>query len=256
MKKSILLISILLLTVLYPLTYADENIDNTDSIKGRVILEFVVTKEGKVIDPVVIKSVPKGVFDEAALEAVKKLRFKPPTERGVPVEAIITFPMKFEMSAIEFKAHKASNEGIKHLRNGEYESALADFNAAIGIAPEDGRYYELRGQVYHEMKNYQKAVDDYSKAIKKDPKMFNAYFSRGQVLQKLGKPTEAIDDYTRAIDLDEDSVQAYNNRAVSYKKLNDIGNMCIDLKKACELGDCRGLEIAQYSGKCTDDVAN
>ena len=38
--------------------------------------------------------------------------------------------------------------------------------------------------------------------------------------------------------------------AVSYNKLKDAGNMCLDLKKVCELGDCRGIESAQKAEKC------
>ncbi len=247
MKKSISLISIFLLTILCAVAYAAEN---TGSVEGTVVLEFTVTKEGKVRDPKVIKSVPSGVFDEAALEEVIKIRFKPHRERGEAVESVISYPMRFKMSENEFEAYKAGREGIKHLRNEEYSRALSYANAAISLSSENGRYYELRAQVYQEMKDYQKALEDYSEAIAKDPGMFHAYFGRGQVSQKLGKYSEAIDDLTRAIELNEDSVDAYNNRAALYNKLKDTKNMCMDLRKACELGDCRGLEITQNAGKC------
>ena len=40
-------------------------------ITGIVVVKMVVTKEGTAADPVVVKSSPEGVFDAAAIEAVK-----------------------------------------------------------------------------------------------------------------------------------------------------------------------------------------
>jgi len=70
------------------------------------------------------------------------------------------------------------------------------------------------------------------------------------VLRKLGKYREAVEDYTKVIGLDEKYLQDYNRRAVSYNKLKETGNMCLDLKKVCELGDCRGIESVQKAEKC------
>ncbi|MBN1625312.1 MAG: hypothetical protein JW944_02210 [Deltaproteobacteria bacterium] len=38
--------------------------------------------------------------------------------------------------------------------------------------------------------------------------------------------------------------------------MNDTENTCIDFKKACELGDCRGFEALQKAGQCNDMVVN
>ena len=56
-----------------------------------------------------------------------------------------------------------------------------------------------------------------------------------------GKYEDAITDFAKAIELNKSNMEAYNNRAVCYNKLKDTAHMCIDLKSACDLGDCRDL---------------
>lgn len=55
-------------------------------VEGEVLIEFTVTTEGAVIDPVVINSKPSGAFDRAALQAVRRWRFQPRRDdQGNPV---------------------------------------------------------------------------------------------------------------------------------------------------------------------------
>lgn len=55
-------------------------------LEGYVIVEFVVTKNGSVRDPVVIEADPEGVFDRAATKAALKFKYKPRVIDGEPVE--------------------------------------------------------------------------------------------------------------------------------------------------------------------------
>lgn len=55
-------------------------------IEGYVILEFTVDKSGKVTNPRVVEAEPPGIFDHAALEAVKKFKYKPRIVNGEPIE--------------------------------------------------------------------------------------------------------------------------------------------------------------------------
>jgi len=67
-------------------------------IEGYVIVEFVVTKQGSVKDPVVVEAKPEGVFDQAAKDAAKKFKYKPRVIDGLATEVSgvqnkITFKM-------------------------------------------------------------------------------------------------------------------------------------------------------------------
>lgn len=64
---------------LYPLQAARER------ISGIVMVKFNVSAEGVVSDPVITLSQPPGVFDESALAAVVKLRYRPQIRRGQPI---------------------------------------------------------------------------------------------------------------------------------------------------------------------------
>ena len=68
-------------------------------IEGYVLLSFTVSPTGAVVDPVVIESEPKGVFDEAASRAVLRFKYKPRVENGKPiavsgVQHVLTFAIE------------------------------------------------------------------------------------------------------------------------------------------------------------------
>ena len=46
-------------------------------IEGFVVVEFTVSKTGAVTNPIVVHAEPEGVFDQAALDAVVKFKYKP-----------------------------------------------------------------------------------------------------------------------------------------------------------------------------------
>ena len=57
-----------------------------EKIEGHVLLEFVVTETGAVRDPVILDSMPRSIFDQAALDAVAKFRYEPKVLDGKPQE--------------------------------------------------------------------------------------------------------------------------------------------------------------------------
>ncbi|WP_206483536.1 energy transducer TonB [Thalassotalea sp. G2M2-11] len=55
-------------------------------IEGYVIVEFTVTSNGSVRDPIVIEANPEGIFDRAALDAALKFKYKPRVVDGNATE--------------------------------------------------------------------------------------------------------------------------------------------------------------------------
>ncbi|HJX34830.1 MAG TPA: energy transducer TonB, partial [Desulfatiglandales bacterium] len=68
-----------------------------NNIEGSVTLRFIVNTNGDVVEPKVAKSEPPDIFDEAALQAIVKFKFKPAVKNGRPVDVIVVAPMKFEL---------------------------------------------------------------------------------------------------------------------------------------------------------------
>ena len=55
-------------------------------IEGFVIVEFTVTKQGAVKDVAVVEANPEGIFEQAAMDAAKKFKYKPRVVNGEPAE--------------------------------------------------------------------------------------------------------------------------------------------------------------------------
>lgn len=71
-------------------------------IEGRVFVQFVIDEQGNVTNPVVLKGIGGGC-DEAALEAVKKAKFKPGKQRGRPVRVQYSIPIVFRLTSSDRK---------------------------------------------------------------------------------------------------------------------------------------------------------
>lgn len=55
-------------------------------IEGYAVVEYTVTKQGTVKDPVVVDSKPPGVFDKAAVKSALRYKYKPRVVDGQPIE--------------------------------------------------------------------------------------------------------------------------------------------------------------------------
>jgi protein TonB len=67
-------------------------------IEGYVDVEFTVSKLGTVKDPKVIQATPEGIFDQAALDATLKYKYKPRVVNGEPMEVSgVEVRVKFEL---------------------------------------------------------------------------------------------------------------------------------------------------------------
>jgi len=69
-------------------------------LEGRIVVRFVVNAEGDVLEPEVSQVEPPdiaGVFEEAALQAVVRYKFKAAVKDGEPVDCIVKLPILFEI---------------------------------------------------------------------------------------------------------------------------------------------------------------
>jgi len=66
-------------------------------IQGWVKVEFTITTEGLVKDPVVIQSMPNSIFNNAALSAIKRWKFKPQIIEGQAYEQRASQTLEFKL---------------------------------------------------------------------------------------------------------------------------------------------------------------
>jgi len=66
-------------------------------IEGTVVVQAFVNEFGKVTDCVILKGVPNTGLDEAAIDAIKKTKFKPAKQRDRNVGVYISIPVIFKL---------------------------------------------------------------------------------------------------------------------------------------------------------------
>lgn len=67
-------------------------------ISGKVVLKFIVNKNGTVTNVSVVKAEPQGVFEKIAVAAIKKWKFEPGYYQGKAVNTWVSLPIRFELA--------------------------------------------------------------------------------------------------------------------------------------------------------------
>lgn len=66
-------------------------------IEGKVIVQVLVSEKGEVVDTKVIKSLGHGGMDEAAVNAIRSVKWKPALQRDKPVKVWVAIPVIFKL---------------------------------------------------------------------------------------------------------------------------------------------------------------
>jgi len=147
-------------------------------------------------------------------------------------------------------AEAYSNRGNAYKSIGNYRQAIEDYNRAIEINPIQAEAYIGRGVAYKVLGNYRQAIAELNRAIEINPGYAEAYSNRGNAYGGLGNYKQAIEDYDRAIEIKPGYTDAYFNRGLGYLNQGDNISGCRDARKACELGNCKLLEVTNARGLC------
>ena len=68
-------------------------------IEGVVVVQAFIDKKGRVKETLILKGVPNTGLDEAAMEAIRKTRFKPAKQRERAVGVWISIPVNFRLKS-------------------------------------------------------------------------------------------------------------------------------------------------------------
>ena len=110
-----------------------------------------------------------------------------------------------------------------------------------------------RGNAKAELGRHEEAIADYDEAIELNPENALAYNNRGNAKANLGRHEEAIADYDRAIGINPEYALAYANRGRAKSALGHVSEAEADSERALELADQQGdsnlkLRIEQMLG--------
>ena len=95
----------------------------------------------------------------------------------------------------------AIREGNAAYSAGSFEKAIANFNEAIRLHPDDASAFNSRGNAYAHKGNLYRAIADYNEAIRLKPNYAKAFCNRGIARQKLNNGRDN-DDKAKARQLD------------------------------------------------------
>ena len=117
-----------------------------------------------------------------------------------------------------------------------YKLALADFDKAIELTPNDARIYARRGYAHYNFGKYPQALADYDNALRIDPACLEAYMNRNMYYRFVLKDDKlALADLNRAIELNPDKAGGYSLRSLLYKNSKQYSLALADINKVIQL---------------------
>ena len=125
----------------------------------------------------------------------------------------------------------------------DYKGALADFNKALLLEPNNTKALYYSGFVKFQMEDFGNALTDFSLAIESDTASVELFYSRGNAYFELKYYKEAISDYSKALALDSTDKESYFNRGIASYYSDEIVSTCKDLQSALKYGDMEAEAI-------------
>jgi tetratricopeptide (TPR) repeat protein len=135
--------------------------------------------------------------------------------------------------ALEIKPEDAITQNSKGLalhNLGNYKGAIDCYNKAIQIKPEYGDAWKNKGLALHNLGNYKGAIDCYNKAIQIKPEYGDAWNVKGITLYEMGEKREALACYDDVLRIEPGLANGWNNKGVVLKELQkyDQARDCYD----------------------------
>jgi len=137
-------------------------------------------------------------------------------------EAIAFYNHAIQVNPNNEYAHK--KRGLIYVQQDRQDLALADFNQAIRLRPDDSDALDQRLNVYNHLGQYAIALQDADEEVRLKPGDAHAFLNRGIVYTNLGQYARAIQDFDQAIKLVPDGAGYFYYRGLAFEKLGDYAH--------------------------------
>lgn len=114
-------------------------------------------------------------------------------------------------------------------------TALADFEEAIRLAPENTNYGLIRAMFLRSHKKLDDALAAVNDLLKSDPEDANALILQGEVFRQLGKIDAALESFNEATKLAPQTPVPYQSRGEIYRERGEFAKAIEEFSKVLEL---------------------
>ncbi|GCA81921.1 serine protease [Microcystis aeruginosa] len=144
-------------------------------------------------------------------------------------KAIDSFEEAIKISPQNPNYYNSLSSALQNVKR--YDRALTAINRAIEIAPRSS-WYSNRGNIYKDLKKSDLALADYNQALTLNPNNSRAYMARADVYEERREWDLALADYNRAIEIDANFPGAYRSRGIFYTERKQWDLALADFNKA------------------------
>ncbi|MCP5191365.1 MAG: tetratricopeptide repeat protein, partial [Pseudomonadales bacterium] len=109
--------------------------------------------------------------------------------------------------------------GVVYTLAATHEEALAAYQQAVALAPQDAVPHNGLGNVYYDLGRYEEALAAYQQAVALDPQYAAPHNGLGNVYAELGRYEEALTVYQQAVALDPKVALPHNGLGNVYAEL-------------------------------------
>ena len=128
-----------------------------------------------------------------------------PQKEGSWEEAVASYDEAIRLDPEDAEAY--FNRGVAYDNPGEYTAAIRDYSKVISLDGTDVEAYLHRADAYVDLEQFEAALQDYEECIRLNPEDSDAYFSRGLTYFRLGQYRAALDDYHQSLSIDSEDAE-------------------------------------------------
>ena len=126
--------------------------------------------------------------------------------------------------------------------NGDYEEAIASYDQALKIKPDNLDAWVNRGIDLRQLGRLEEAIASYDEALKIKPDEYDVWNNRGYALLKIGNYQEAIENIDQSLKINP-NLWAYESKAYAYILLDKIDLVIENLRYAIAIDPSRKKAI-------------
>jgi tetratricopeptide (TPR) repeat protein len=153
--------------------------------------------------------------------------------------------LKSQNSQLSFTVHDYIEQGKAFYFEGRFEEAIASYDKAIQIEPDNPKAWFSRGAALAKLQRIEEAIAAYENAIQIKSDFSEAWFGKGVAFVKLQQNEEAIIAYEKAISIKSDFFSAWFGKARCHALQGEIELAIESLQQAINLNSERCKEVAK-----------